>query len=347
MEYKSKDVDVVIPKKIEPSHRTVTVDVPKDIVKDEPIDWTRIALAGGGGLLAHSIASSLLEKSEEEKRKESIWSKVLRTVLPIGAGVVGAYAGNEAGKGLGKIGAANEKPNVEPKEVETRPFQAKELKWDTGPRTSSKTVVPRDSAATAEDVLESWEGQPAAKFWDEMVPARSDERDTHEKLWYGGALASEIPAAYNVVQLIRKGVKIPSLRRAMSALQAAEGNAKTVAEQAAYLKENNPAFKKVPKKMTVGASELLGRINGNVNAANAEVAAKKKVVDDIAKKTKGMGWNAFLSLASQVPAGWSAYKGYQAGRDVDRIKALRDWYNSDEGQAVLNAYLQESNPDGE
>lgn len=347
MDYKSRDVDVVIPKDIKPEPRTVTVDVPKGLVKDKPIDWTRIALAGGGGLLAHSIASSLLEKSEEEKMKESIWSKVLRTVLPIGAGVVGAYAGNEVGKGLGKIGTANAKPNAEPKKVETRPFPAKELEWDTGPGTSSRTVVPRDSAATAEDVLKSWKGHPAAKYWDEMVPARSDERNTHKKLWYGGTAASEGVAAYNLYKLIRKGMNIPSLRRARTALQAAEGNAKTVAEQAAYLKENSPAFKKVPKKMTVGESELLGRINSNVDAANAEVAAKKKVVDDIAKKTKGMGWNTFFTLASQAPAGWSAYKGYQAGLDVDRVDALKEWYNSDEGQAVLKAYLQGSNPDEE
>ena len=65
-------------------------------------DWSNWAFAGGGGLLAHAIVSSILEKSEEEKRKESPWMKLIRVLAPIGAGAAGAYAGYNLGKGLGK-----------------------------------------------------------------------------------------------------------------------------------------------------------------------------------------------------------------------------------------------------
>lgn len=65
-------------------------------------DWSNWAFAGGGGLLAHAIVSSLLEKSEKEKRNESAWMKLIRVLAPIGAGAAGAYAGYNLGKGLGK-----------------------------------------------------------------------------------------------------------------------------------------------------------------------------------------------------------------------------------------------------
>lgn len=65
-------------------------------------NWSNWALAGGGGLLAHAIVSSLLEKSEKEKRNESPWMKLIRVLAPIGAGAAGAYAGYNLGKGIGK-----------------------------------------------------------------------------------------------------------------------------------------------------------------------------------------------------------------------------------------------------
>lgn len=344
MDYESRDIEVTIPKVIKPEPREVTIDVPKDLVKEKPIDWTRIALAGGGGLLAHSMVSSLLEKSEEEKRKESIWSKVLRTVLPIGAGVLGAYAGSEAGKGLGKFGAANEKPKAEPKKEETRQYAAKELKWNSGPGKTSKTVVPPDQAETAGAVLKSWKGQPAARYWDEMVPAHSNERDMHKKLWYGGALASEGIAGFNLYKLIRKGLNVPALRRARESLRTAN-NAVTLAKQLRTTElDTNPIYRTPTKNLTEAAKAKIRDLDDGVAAIEQEAARRQGIVDDISKKTKGMGWNAFFSLASQIPAGWSAYKGYQAGLDVDRVKALSDWYNSDEGRAVLKAYLEGSNP---
>ena len=64
-------------------------------------NWLPLALSGGGALLAHSVASSLFDKSEEERRKESIWSKLLGTLIPLGVGAAGAYGGYRLGEVLG------------------------------------------------------------------------------------------------------------------------------------------------------------------------------------------------------------------------------------------------------
>lgn len=62
-------------------------------------DWAQWITATGGGLLGYSLASSFLDnKTDEDKRKESVWSKVLRELASIGAGAAGAYGGYMLGK---------------------------------------------------------------------------------------------------------------------------------------------------------------------------------------------------------------------------------------------------------
>ena len=61
-------------------------------------DWLRLALATGGGLIAHSLASSMLDrKTDEEKRRESIWTKLLSAMIPLGAAGLGAWGGYALG----------------------------------------------------------------------------------------------------------------------------------------------------------------------------------------------------------------------------------------------------------
>lgn len=62
-------------------------------------DWAKWITSTGGGLLGYSLASSFLDdKTYEEKRKESVWSKVLRELASIGVGAAGAYGGYLLGK---------------------------------------------------------------------------------------------------------------------------------------------------------------------------------------------------------------------------------------------------------
>jgi hypothetical protein len=58
------------------------------------VDWKQLGMMVGGGMLAHSLASSLMNnKSDEEKRRESIWERLLSVVIPIGAMGLGAWGG--------------------------------------------------------------------------------------------------------------------------------------------------------------------------------------------------------------------------------------------------------------
>lgn len=69
------------------------------------LDWMQLALAGGGALLGHSIGSSLFDDSEEEKKKRSIWSRLLATLIPLGVGGLGAYGGYVLGNSMKKSAA--------------------------------------------------------------------------------------------------------------------------------------------------------------------------------------------------------------------------------------------------
>ena len=80
----------------------------------QDIDWTQLALAGGGGLLARAIASSMFDgKTDEEKRRESIWMKLLSSMIPIGAAALGTYGGYRLGQHL-KSAEANDNNSQNP-----------------------------------------------------------------------------------------------------------------------------------------------------------------------------------------------------------------------------------------
>lgn len=68
--------------------------------------WVPWVLGGGGALLAHAITSPMFEASEEDKRKESVWTKLLRTLIPLGVGGLGGVAGYALGNELTKKGQA-------------------------------------------------------------------------------------------------------------------------------------------------------------------------------------------------------------------------------------------------
>lgn len=101
--------------------------------------WVPWVLGGGGALLAHAITSPMFEASDEEKRKESVWTKLLRTIIPLGVGGLGGVAGYALGNALNKkaqakpatpaapaAGAANQDPtaalNAKMKELGLRPM---------------------------------------------------------------------------------------------------------------------------------------------------------------------------------------------------------------------------------
>lgn len=72
--------------------------------KGGDFDWRQLGMMAGGGLLAHALVSSLVDnKSDEEKRRQSIWERLLAGIIPIGAAGLGAWGGHYLNT---KIGAA-------------------------------------------------------------------------------------------------------------------------------------------------------------------------------------------------------------------------------------------------
>ena len=61
------------------------------------VDLNTLLTTGGGALLAYALASSLVDKPYGERKKDSMWMKVLRALIPVGAGVAGGFAGHYLG----------------------------------------------------------------------------------------------------------------------------------------------------------------------------------------------------------------------------------------------------------
>lgn len=76
------------------------------------MDWLPWVMGGGGALLAHSLASSLFGGSDEDRRKQSVWSRLLSALVPLGVGALGAYGGYALGNSL-KTASAKKKSDIE------------------------------------------------------------------------------------------------------------------------------------------------------------------------------------------------------------------------------------------
>lgn len=64
-------------------------------------------MAGGAGLIGHTVASSLMDG--ERKRKKTAWEKLVDVLVPMGVAGVGGYGGYLLGKSLGSEKAAQAK----------------------------------------------------------------------------------------------------------------------------------------------------------------------------------------------------------------------------------------------
>lgn len=81
-----------------------------DVSYENILPWL---MAGGLGLIGHSVAAPFFD--DDEDKKQSVWRKLLGTLIPLGVGGLGAYGGYALGKSLmNKSGAAEPKigPNT-------------------------------------------------------------------------------------------------------------------------------------------------------------------------------------------------------------------------------------------
>ena len=116
-------------------------------------DWLRLALAAGGGLIAHSLASSIFDnKTDEEKRRESIWQKLVSAMIPLGAAGLGAWGGYALGGNM-KSAQAGKNGLVGPRiENTTVPQPQVVQQAKTAPATTASPAAPATQATQATQV---------------------------------------------------------------------------------------------------------------------------------------------------------------------------------------------------
>lgn len=105
-------------------------------------NWTKWLLAGGAGLLGHQLASEIMDDTiDEEKRKKSVWLRLLAKLAPLGVGGLGAVGAYHLAKQMGKNAQAG---------TNAAPAKVKQLKFPVEKR---KTVDIND---TRYDGLPTW-----------------------------------------------------------------------------------------------------------------------------------------------------------------------------------------------
>ena len=136
-------------------------------------DWTKWLLAGGAGVLGHQLTSAILDDTvDEEKRKKSVWMRLLATLAPLGVGGLGAVGAYQLAKQMGKNAQAG--TNAVPAKVEQpkfpvaqrKPVDINDTRYDGLPtwRTLTGVGLGGLSAYTGKDAWKSlWENINAPK----------------------------------------------------------------------------------------------------------------------------------------------------------------------------------------
>ena len=188
-------VKVETPVSATPAATTTKIVMPAPKPKNDggsPSDsWMPWVLGGGGALLAHALTSPMFEASEEEKRKESVWSKLLRTIIPLGVGGIGGVAGYALGNELSKNAQA----------MSTN-------EWDrvVGKNGRFATITPPQYSEALDQLLQYVDDNDGTK-WEDIVRIANElqgadnslERNAGEGLRWG-ALVPAARGAYKTVQ---------------------------------------------------------------------------------------------------------------------------------------------------
>lgn len=170
----------------------IVMPAPKPNAGGSPSDsWMPWVLGGGGALLAHALTSPMFEASEEEKRKESVWSKLLRTLIPLGVGGIGGVAGYALGNALNKKAQA----------MSTN-------EWDrvVGKNGRFATITPPQHSEALDRLLQYVDDNDSTK-WEDIVRIANELQgadNTLERMagkgLHWGALGTGARGAYKTVQ---------------------------------------------------------------------------------------------------------------------------------------------------
>lgn len=267
-------------------------------------DWLRLALATGGGLIGHSLTSSLFDgKTEEEKRKESLWTKLLSAMLPIGAAGLGAWGGYALGGQLKNAAAGQGAQNVP---------SGKEVEIGGRLYGVSPELIP-----TLQNLGKGW--YPGMKstelqFMQEKGPRDIDKAKWNEMVgngasWGLGGLGG-ISAGYGAFHGGKKGIEYLQERRANKVLT----DASRVAELTGDLKIQMERARKAEELLNSGKK---GVNRSAVTATKAEADALSALMrQEISKRQKGVS-----------PVGIQKAKAVaeNAGKSKSGMKSLLGW----------------------
>lgn len=82
-----------------------------DRANSDNMDWLPWVMGGSGALLAHSLASAIVDGDGSTKQKESAWERLVKTLIPLGIGAAGAYGGYQLGESLKTAQVTNNVPD--------------------------------------------------------------------------------------------------------------------------------------------------------------------------------------------------------------------------------------------
>ena len=156
--------------------------------------WVPWVMGGGGALLAHALTSPMFEASEEEKRKESVWSKLLRTLIPLGVGGIGGVAGYALGNALNKKAQAKPAAPAAPAATQADPttvFNAKLKELGLKPLVDVGGDLHIGDKSISESDFAKWQGMYGKKDPTSLMESRKDNYGRNAAIAHGTGTALE------------------------------------------------------------------------------------------------------------------------------------------------------------
>ena len=307
--------------------------------------WMPWVLGGGGALLAHALTSPMFEASDEEKRKESVWSKLLRTIIPLGVGGIGGVAGYALGNALNKKAQAKPAAPAAPAATAKNPPAAPAPVKATLPHPAN---VLKDSKGNPKMVLDgvsqgdydSWIGQYRSDDPKTLLDRRGETMGSYggwanfagKGLELGGATGGVVGGIMPWV----RGQKMPSsteLRDMNAIIDNLRGKMDT---SRAALQKAQAAYAKAQSKI-----DTAGMAKAQKSIAKAKGQIKETKGDLSVAKGKLPQGRVLRSLRNLGVGATVAGVGYGVDAIGDRLgRVAMDYQNKAEKQQQINDAVQ-------
>lgn len=175
-----------------PNGAVIVDGFPENRKPDSNLDFSDLAVSGGSGLLAYSIAKGMMDEDGGEKKKRNAFDRLLSKLIPVGIGGLGAYAGHRLGQSMKTAQANSYGPRA-------KKYAPKRL-WGTfdfppNGGYSGVAAYPPDKFSTA----------PYWETWNEVVGANKYKNSPDEMKTWGDAMREAQMRASNKQFLAQLG----------------------------------------------------------------------------------------------------------------------------------------------